>query len=294
MAMLSDDDLLKELDVRFKANKRSLRELNKVMKELKVVNEKLEKSETLKTQFLSNIKNEFNNPIASILGLSKNLLTMDSIDPKQVVSMVKLIYKEAFSLDFQLTNIFEAAEVEAGESIPEFMTVEVTPVVQGVIESLQHTIEKKNLTVETNITEGLHFVTDSMKLRIILMNLVFNAIEFSQNDNKLIITTKLENDDLYISVQDFGVGIAKADIDRIFDRFVQLDTGTTKAHLGHGLGLSVSKALLEILDGEIKVESKPNEGSNFSITIPKKDLDLESDDFAMDGNEFLFDADESF
>ena len=292
--MLTDEQLLGELDIRFKANKKSLRELHKVMRELKEVNEKLEKSEHLKTQFLSNIKNEFNNPIASILGLSKNMLTMDNIDKDQMTSMIKLIFKEAFSLDFQLTNIFEAAEVEAGEAIPELMTVDVGHVVTSVIESLEHIAERKNLSIDTNIQKDLHFITDSMKIKIILSNIIGNAIEFSGADNKLIITANEIDENLVLSVQDFGIGISQQDIHRIFDRFVQLDTGTTKAHLGHGLGLSVSKALLEILDGTIDVESKPNEGSIFTILIPKKDLGTEVDDFAMDGNEFLFDADETF
>ena len=219
---------------------------------------------------------------------------MDLSDKDKIISMTKLIYKEAFSLDFQLTNIFEAAEVEAGEAIPEFMTVEVEPVVNSVVESLQHVAEKKKLTVEVDVEKDLQFISDSMKLKIILSNIMSNALEFSTPDNKLIVKSYTKNEDLVLSVQDFGIGISQEDIDRIFDRFVQLDTGTTKAHLGHGLGLSVSKALLEILDGTIEVDSKPNEGSIFTITIPKKDLDFETDDFAMDGNEFLFDADETF
>lgn len=292
--MLTDDELLKELDIRFKANKKSLRELNKVMRELKNVNQKLETSESLKSQFLSNIKNEFNNPIASILGLSNSLLNSSGTDEATMKSMAKLIYKEAFSLDFQLNNIFTAAEVEAGEAIPEFMSVNVSQIINSLISTYAHILDKKKIHVETNITlDEIIFITDSAKVNLILSNIVGNAIEFSNPENKLIIEAYKNDEGLTLSVQDFGIGIDQSDQERIFDRFVQLDSGTTKAHGGHGIGLSVTKALLEILNGKIELTSELNKGSKFTIFIPRTEIEF-SDDMSSDANEFLFDADETF
>jgi signal transduction histidine kinase len=122
-----------------------------------------------------------------------------------------------------------------------------------------------------------------------------NAIEFSQNDSKVTIIIGIQDEQLKISIQDTGVGIEDEKLPHIFDRFRQLDTGTTKHHGGHGLGLSIVKALADILEATIDVQSEAGKGSCFTIYVPQTNAEnFISDDFSSDGNEFFFDADESF
>jgi len=119
MYKITDEELLQELEKRFSENKNSIKELQKLTKQLKEVNGRLEESESLKSHFISNITNEIINPFAAILGLSRNILDVKKEDWNKVISMVQMIHSEAFHLDFQLKNIFAAAKLEAGDWMPE-------------------------------------------------------------------------------------------------------------------------------------------------------------------------------
>jgi len=106
MNKLKDEELIEELRIRMKEKTDALNELKSLNEKLKIVNKKLEESEAMKTHFISNITNEIVNPFASILGLSKNILSVNKENWKKVFSMVAMIHTEAFSLDFQLKNVF--------------------------------------------------------------------------------------------------------------------------------------------------------------------------------------------
>lgn len=294
MNELTDSELLAELDKRFKVNRKVLDQQTKLLKELEFVNGQLIEAEKVKSQFLSNIRNEIINPLTSILGLSTNLVKHYG-DKEAIDRTGKLIYQEAFDLDFQLGNIFIAAELEAGELRPEVANADIKEVVEQVHNELNHKAQKKDITilVENKLEEAI-FRTDSEKIHLIMSNLVANAIEFSNEGGEVRIKFYVDNDELAIEVKDFGIGIKLDDQTKIYDRFKQLESGSTKGHGGHGLGLSIVKDLLDLLEGRIALESEVNVGSTFTILIPegdaKDDLNL-----TLGGNEFLFEeGDELF
>ena len=144
---ITDEELLDELKRRFKQNIIALKEHKSLNDELRIVNKKLEESESLKSHFISNITNEIINPFTSILGLSKAILSVDKENWKKVVSMVALIHSEAFTLDFQFRNIFVAAKIEAGEIFPEIVNTDVTSIIESVIESFKLEARRKKLQV---------------------------------------------------------------------------------------------------------------------------------------------------
>ena len=290
---ITDELLIEELKKRFEEKKKSVRNLEKITSELKEVNKKLAESEALKSHFISNITNEIVNPFTSIVILSKNILSIKEGNWEKVMKMADLIYSEAFNLDFQLKNIFAAAEIEAGELFMEVSNVTIDILIEAVMESFVTEIQKKKLTFEFikigNYDDDLYFKTDSEKLRLILSNLVENAIKFSTN-GKIIIRREISEGILTISVQDFGIGISDKNQKIIFDRFKRLETGINSINRGHGLGLSINKALLDFLNGEIKIESKKDLGTTFTITVPVSVSDAES--FSADGSGYLFDSDD--
>lgn len=291
MHNLSDEQLVEELKFRLDQSRKSLNDLSVVNRKLVEMNHKLEASEALKSNFLSNIRNEINNPLNAIIGLASQLSSI--VKKPDVSELVTMIFTEAFRLDFQLRNIFIAAELEAGESMPAIEHVDVTSVVQGVLENFRAQAADKQVAVCLSVAgaesgEPLYFPTDSQKLQVIVANLVANAIEFSGPDSEVIVVLDQADDNLRIQVQDMGIGIAEADLKRIFDRFVQLDTGPTRAHLGHGLGLSVVKSLIDLLQGEVQVSSTPGQGSLFTVILPSADYGAEGMTFAEGGNLFLF------
>ena len=290
---ITDELLIEELKLRFEQKKDSLARLEKITSELKEVNHKLAESEALKSHFISNITNEIVNPFTSIVILSKNILSIKEGQWERVMKMANLIYTEAFNLDFQLKNIFAAAEIEAGELFLEVSNITVDTLIEAVVESFKTESKKKKLVFEFikigEQTEELRFKTDSEKLRLILSNLVENAVKYSKN-NKIIIKREVNQGELTISVQDFGIGISENNKQIIFDRFKRLDTGINSINRGHGLGLSINKALLDFLNGEIKIESKKNIGSTFTVHIPEAVPDAES--FSADGSDYIFDNDD--
>ncbi len=299
MSRLTDEELIEELRKRIKSNKESLNELQELNKELQVVNKKLEESESLKSHFISNITNEIINPFTSIIGLARHILSVNKEDWKTVISMVALIHSEAFTLDFQLRNIFVAAKIEAGEIYPEILNVDIKTLVNNLLDSFRLEAKKKKLTLEPEIQADLtdpnnifYFKTDPEKLKLVLSNLLSNAIKFSFEGQKIVIKIWKNKENLNISVQDFGTGITEENQKKIFDRFKRLDTGINSLNRGHGLGLSINKAILDLFNGTIDIQSKLGEGSTFTISIPESQNDVAG--FSTDGNEFLFEEEEMF
>ncbi|MES2760881.1 MAG: HAMP domain-containing sensor histidine kinase [Bacteroidota bacterium] len=264
---------------------------NELIRELANVNARLVASEKLKTNFLSNIRNEINNPLAAVLELSK-AISDDSLDDEQIKKFARIIHAEMFNLDYQLRNIFFSAEVESGDLQLSVVKVDVKKMIKNVLASFQHQIDKKNLLVFTinNIRHGDNlFDTDSEKLHIIISNLVSNAIQYSDENKSIEIIADVVDGQLEISIKDYGLGIDPENKKMIFDRFRQGQEGSTKNYSGHGLGLSVCQSLLEIIEGELIVQTEPSNGSTFTIKVKRADNESLDDIVLSDnGNDFLF------
>lgn len=291
MSRLTDQELINELKARFEMNRKALYDLQAVTAQLEKMNRRLQESEAMKSHFLSNIRNEINNPLTSIIGLSRHLMGARS-ESNKVVEVAGMIYAEGFELDFQLRNIFVAAELEAGEYKPEFANVAVGSLVSSTVEMLSHHLEIKQIHL-TQSQEGaagpLLFTTDAQMLQVITINLLMNAIEYSSVGGAVQISIRLEPQGaLTIVVADSGCGIDPAHHEMIFDRFRQLESGTTKSHRGHGLGLSIVRALAELLNGTVSVRSTLGTGAEFTLTLPVPQLEVPVDLRAQDGNFFLF------
>ncbi len=298
MNQYSDKELIQELNKRLKQKQVAIKEAEKLNDQLKNVNQKLEEAEALKSHFISNIRNQIINPFASILGLSKNIMLLNKDDLEKVKKMSKMIYAEAFELDFQLKNIFAAAKIEAGDSHPEILRVNIIELIENVIFTFKHRADEKQIKVklineiECDESEKKYFNTDPLKFQLILSNLLSNAIEYSSAANKVEVITKCDNNKLMLIVKDYGIGIDEVDQRIIFDRFKRLDTSINSINRGHGLGLSVTKSLVDILEGEIHLHSQKTQGSVFTVTLPEKEVSPEMEDFTDGGDEFFFDDDD--
>jgi signal transduction histidine kinase len=288
---LSDQELVEILQERLDSNRKSLFDLREITTVLEKTNARLQESEALKGHFLSNIRNEINNPLSSIMGLAREILDNSAANSKAAVC-APLIYDEAFNLDFQLQNIFIAAELEAGEAVPSFAKVDINNVIESVCETLIHQGNKKQITVRNDTAPELFLTTDAQKLHLILTNLLTNAMEFGEIESEVLITAAIDDAKLQLSVTNSGVGIAPEAQERIFDRFRQLDEGTTKCHRGHGLGLSIVKALVELLGGTISLSSTAGEGCVVNLILPEQSSEI--DVVAQDSNLFLFENTEQF
>jgi len=298
MERLDDETLLSELRKRLEENRIALANLRTMTQKLESVNEKLRQSESLRSDFLSNIRNEINNPLMSIMGLAKQILSKKA-DAETARSMAGVVYNEAFDLDFQLRNIFAAAELEAGEATLSIARVDVAALIQGQLAAFGHKAAEKKIVLEYEGPSaagggGLSFTTDPDKLQKALANLLANAIEFNLEGKRVTVRVWRADARLNISITDEGIGIPVADRKKVFDRFVQLDAGVRKRHKGHGLGLSITKALVEMLNGTITLSSSEGTGCEFTVSVAELEAGRAVDITSGDGNEFIFEGGTQF
>jgi signal transduction histidine kinase len=289
---LTDDTLINELSQRFAQSRKALSDLSVVNRKLLEMNERLQRSESLKSNFLSNIRNEINNPLNAIMGLAGQVAIVGAGN-EEIMLLSSLIGAEANHLDFQLRNIFMAAELEAGVVNPHCVKFHVAVTLREMIGTFQHIAAKKGVALALTLPDDedvLIAAVDYEKFQIVIYNLLANAIEYSWDDGTVEIAASVEGDGcLMISVQDYGIGIAPEDQQRIYDRFVQLETGTTRSHPGHGLGLCITRALVDLMQGSISLKSAPGVGTQFTVTIPPCSILDDEDSFSEAGNLFLFD-----
>ncbi len=285
---ITDDKLIEELQRRLDEKNRALFDLEALNRNLKMVNKKLKESEQLKSNFLSNLRNEINNPLATLTALTSELLSVGCKDNERYRSIAKMLHAEALNLDFQVRNIMAASELESGETAVYPTKVDINALVDDILDDFSWMLEDKKISVVKDGSVPMWLNTDSEKMRIAISNLISNAIIFNKEGGKVIISKGLQEGGFSFSVEDEGIGIKRSDLPLIFDRFRQVDMGARKAYRGHGLGLSVSKAVVELMGGEITVKSRPGKGSAFTVTIPEQQ-ELEGEDMTVDGVE-LFDG----
>lgn len=299
MEKMSDQVLIEELKRRFEENKIALHDLRIMTKKLEDLNAKLTDSEALKSNFLSNIRNEINNPLTAILGIARQIMTED-ISAKTAREMAELIHKEAFYLNYQLNNILNAAEIEAGESVLSVSLVDIPSLLTNIEDSFGHMARDKGLSISIEFPgdgqgkEDLLFRTDPQKVDLIVSNLLGNALEFSNKGEKVLIKVWRNSEYLHLSVEDDGEGISHELKERIYERFTQLDSGTTKKHRGHGLGLCVVKAALQMMESRVVFSCQEGMPCVFEVQIKESAQDTGVESYSEDGNEFMFDGEEKF
>ncbi|UXP32073.1 HAMP domain-containing histidine kinase [Reichenbachiella agarivorans] len=294
MSNLSDQQLLDELNLRFEEKNRLLDEQKQFMADLKTVNEKLLQSEKLKSHFLSNIKNEINNPMTSIMGLLRMNLS-DSVTTESAQKNTRLIYREASVLNFQMQNLFMAAELEAGVAYIDLKKFRCAEVVAEAISHVQSQMGDHQIDCVMDADVNQTILSDRNKLLVILSNLISNAHKFCDaSSGRVTVALNKMEDHLLFLVSDNGVGISDEDRANIYDRFNQLDAGTTKNYGGHGLGLSIVHSLVDLLDGTMKIESQIGKGTVVSVILPIENASdvspLFEEDFELfsDTNEEIF------
>lgn len=285
---VSNDMLLTEIKKRFDDRDAIIKDSKQMLKKMEEMNKKLTHAEENRSKFMSIIKNEFNNPLFSMISLSKSLLKSSEDGKIQMIG--NSLYEESLMLNFQIKNVINAAEIESGTLDLQLSKINFNDVILQIKEELQYPLKEKAINLELNILENSDLYYDRDKVYLILLNLISNAIEYSPKETKVIIDIFEEVDDLKILIKDFGEGIEQKQLSNIFKRFYQAHTGMNRIHRGQGLGLSIVQDLVDFLGGEIKVDSKINEYTIFEINLPKN---TNSEESMFDDDDFMFDLDSS-
>lgn len=233
-----------------------------------------EKSKDLQSQFLSNMSHEIRTPMNGIIGISRILSQTKLTDEQR--QYINAISHSSENLMAIINDILDFSKIESGKIELEETNFNLHELVSMVQEILSVETHRKNLFIHVDIHPDLPewFIGDPVRLNQILTNLISNAIKFTERGGISVkVSGKKTNTDeinLHFTVKDSGIGIPKEKINRIFESFIQANSSTTRTHGGTGLGLTITKQLIELQKGTIRIESEVNVGSSFIFEIPYK------------------------
>jgi signal transduction histidine kinase len=247
------------------------RELEAATTELRAANERLKELDKLKDDFVATVSHEVRTPLTSIRSFSEILRDNPDLEQEQRQEFVSIIVKESERLSRLINDILDLAKMEAGTS--EWHMADLAP--QAVIEqALAATAglfaKARHILLETRIAADLPPIrADADRLTQVIVNLISNAVKFcAQKDGRIQLEAWQDAGFLRVDVKDNGTGIARADQQKIFERFQQAGNTLTDKPQGTGLGLPISRQILQRFGGEIWVESEPDKGSTFSFRVP--------------------------
>ncbi len=255
-----------------KASRDITKELE-IKKELIETKENAEESDRLKSAFLANMSHEIRTPMNGILGFT-NLLQDSDFTGEEKDEFINIIKQRGDRLLNTVNDLIDISMIESGQINIEKAELNVSTQIESLYSFFKPEAEEKGLQLEFNTkseNKDLVIETDETKFASILTNLIKNAIKFSIEEIVQIEYECLEGRNkghAKFSVKDQGIGIAHDKLNRIFNRFEQEDITATKGYDGSGIGLSITKAYVEALGGQIWVESEKSKGSNFQFTLP--------------------------
>lgn len=244
--------------------------LNQSLKEQQELNQQLIEANRMKDAFLANMSHELRTPLTGILGMADLLSQqiLGPLNPKQIKSLQTLRNSGQHLLEL-INDILDLSKVAAGklELHPEW--VEVVTTAQELLAMVKTMAEDKNIHLLLKIEPlDLKIWADLRRFKQMLVNLLSNAIKFTPEGGVVSLESQLQKDCIILTVKDTGIGIAEADLGRLFQPFVQIDNGLNRKYTGTGLGLVLIKNLIEAHGGYVQVKSQLGQGSAFSLYFP--------------------------
>lgn len=242
------------------------------MHSIHLQNLQLQEAARIKSHFMSVVSHELRTPMNAILGFSQLMLRRYyHLFPPEIRTMVEKIVNSGKHLLALIEDILDYSSLEAGKLELQAQEFNLVELVTTTTEPLLFLAEQKNITlaIHTNI-QNPKIVNDCDRVRQVLVNLVDNAIKFTDTGGVFVEVQELNPDQLTVMVRDTGIGIPEAELKNIFQGFWQLNQSTTRRHGGTGLGLGIVEKLVRLMNGSITVESRLHEGSTFRVVLPRQ------------------------
>lgn len=248
---------------------RANRSLDTKLDRLSVTNVALDESNRLKSEFLANVSHELRTPLNSILGFADLLKQTGRNEPK-IERYANNIHASGSSLLVLINDLLDLAKIEAGKMEVRPAPLSIPDLLEALVTLVAPLAQKRKLRIDTRIVGPIPIIqSDPGKLQQILYNLLSNAIKFSPEGETVLIEARRQDPQhMRISVIDRGPGVAAEQHELIFEKFRQIDQGVTRQHGGSGLGLSISRDLAHLLEGELGVESTLGNGAAFRLVLP--------------------------
>ncbi len=240
--------------------------------ELQKANVALEKANKLKSEFLATMSHELRTPLNAIIGFAEVLRDEVSgslsTDQKEFVND---IHSSGQHLLGMINGILDLSKIEAGKLELQYEEFPIEETIKGVLNTIEGAFHKKCIRVRAYIQKDMPPITaDKEKFQQIMHNLLSNAFKFTPENGRVSINAKLINQHVQIAVGDTGIGIRQEDMDKLFKAFLQVDSSFSRKYEGTGLGLVLTKRLVELHGGKIWVKSIFGKGSTFVFTLPLK------------------------
>ncbi|MES2476495.1 MAG: ATP-binding protein [Verrucomicrobiota bacterium] len=254
-------------------------------------NRQLSELDEAKTRFFANISHELRTPLTIMLGITERLGTIlrrETLEPV-VGEMTQMLEQNGLRLLKLIDDLLDLVRFDTGHADINRQPTLIEPHLEGLLRSLRHLSEQDRVALVWECeaeNEVIHLDRD--KFDKILLNLVINAIKFTPSGGTIGVKVSTRNDELRLVVEDTGVGIPPDVLPRIFDRFWQVDTSSTRKFQGAGIGLGLVRSLAEAMDGDVKVTSELGQGTTFTVDLPAKPAsalpEMEEDPLKDGGN----------
>lgn len=248
-------------------SKNELDELSQLAVSFNQMATKLEQVELMRRQIIGDVSHELRTPLTAIKGSMEGL--MDGVLPQNDETYMG-IYKEADRMQRLVTDLQELSRVEAGAYELELRSIDLLEVISTVVKRLDPQFEEKGVMLEVDLSDNLPSIkADEDRIGQVMQNLIGNALQFTPNGGRVVVSGVQQEKEIIVSVSDTGIGISPEHLGEIFTRFYRVDKSRSRAGGGSGIGLTIAKFLVEAHGGKIWVESAgSNQGSRFVFSLP--------------------------
>ncbi len=250
--------------------------IGRATRELSEVNRELQQLDRLKTDFFADMSHEMRSPITAIQGGVDYLKrTMKSPDNRNYLNIID---KNLLRLTHLVSDLLDLTRIETGKVAWNYEEVDLAEMIREVIEILSLKAEARNMTIAYAGQDSILAQIDMERIEQVLVNLIENAIKFSHDGGRIDIHTRVDAGTVFLSVKDRGIGIARANLERVFEKFHTLPSGGGVGHAkGTGLGLTICRKIVEAHGGQIWAESEIGMGSVFNVSLPLGRTDAHGD-----------------
>ena len=261
---IADGHLNSKIDIKRKD------EVAEIGSSINQMTSKLLEMDNSRKEFVSNVSHELKTPLSSIKVLTESLLIQDNVSPEMYREFLTDINSEIDRQNAIINDLLTLVKFDEKEKVLNIVNISLNELVEQILKRLHPLAEKKNVELILESRRDVNVEADEMKLTIALSNLIENGIKYNKDDGRVTATVNADHENAYITVKDTGIGIPSEHFDKIFDRFYRVDKTRDRATGGTGLGLSIAHRSILLHKGNISIDSEPENGTQFVVTIPLK------------------------